>query len=89
MRFDRLLNLAWLMATLAASALAQCSMCKANVSNAENSAQLAPTVNAAILALLIPTIVIIGGLVRLVFKYRNLQDTHDDFRPPGSQRDPQ
>ena len=96
MRFQRLLNSAFrvaaMAAAMAASARAQCSMCRANVSGAENSTQLAPTVNAAILVLLIPTIVILGGLIRLVFNYRNFQndqENHDDFRPPGSQRDSQ
>src|SRR5687767_9566813 len=60
---------------IAASALAQCAMCKANIANAENAADVSPRMNAAVLTLLIPTLMILGGLIRLIFKYRNFH--HD------------
>lgn len=71
-RFVKLpLCLAALLAPSAISASAQCAMCKANVANAENAAEVSGTVNAAVLVLLIPTLLLIGGLVRLIFKYRH------------------
>ncbi len=54
-----------------AAALAQCAMCKANIAGAENSADVSGAVNSGVLVLLIPTLAIIGGVIRLVFKYRN------------------
>ncbi len=49
-------------------------MCKANVAHAENAAEVSARMNQAVLVLLIPTFLIIGGIVRLVFKYRNHQN---------------
>ncbi len=75
------------MALIAAAAQAlACPMCNANVANAENAAEAAQTINSAILVLLIPTFVIIGGLIRLVFKYRNF---YVNLRTPDSERDSQ
>jgi predicted histidine transporter YuiF (NhaC family) len=54
-----------------------CPMCKSNVANAENAAELSQTVDTAVLALLLPTIAIIIGLIRMVLKYRRPQD--DEF----------
>ncbi len=54
-----------------------CPMCKTNIVNAENAAELSQTVDAAVLALLIPTILIISCLVRLVFKYSKDQHEQD------------
>jgi hypothetical protein len=54
---------------LTGRALAFCPMCKVSVANAENAADLSPAINAAALVLLAPTLLIICGLVRLVFKY--------------------
>lgn len=54
-----------------ATALAQCAMCKANIAGAENSAEVSRTINTGVLVLLIPTLAIIGGVVRLILKYRN------------------
>jgi heme/copper-type cytochrome/quinol oxidase subunit 2 len=77
MKFKRLANSILKTAAIliaAAVRVAGCPMCKASIANAENVAEVAKTMNAAILVLLIPVFVIIGGLVRLVFKYRNYQD---------------
>ena len=49
---------------------ALCPMCKASVAGAENAGELSEAVNAAVLVLLVPTLAIICGLVKLVFKYR-------------------
>ncbi len=54
-----------------------CPMCKSSIVNAENAAELSQTVDTAILALLLPTIAIIIGLIRMVLKYRHPQD--DEF----------
>ena len=54
-----------------AAALAQCAMCKVNIAGVENSADVSVAVNSGALVLLIPTLAIIGGVIRLVFKYRN------------------
>jgi hypothetical protein len=89
MKFKRLansvLNAAMVLIAAAAQALA-CPMCSASVANAENAAEAAQTINAAILVLLIPTFVIIGGLIRLVYKYRHFYVNH---RPSDSERDSQ
>ncbi len=68
----------------AAESVAGCPMCKANIANAENAAEAAKTMNAAILVLLIPVFVIIGGIAGLVFKYRNYQDEGPDVDASGS-----
>jgi heme/copper-type cytochrome/quinol oxidase subunit 2 len=77
MKFKRLansmLNAAAILIAGSMTSFAQCPMCKASVANAENAAEVARTINAAILALLVPTFVIIGGLVKLVLKYRHYQ----------------
>jgi len=61
-------------------------MCKANVAHAENAAEVSARMNLAVLVLLIPTFLIIGGIVRLVFKYRNFQNEHDNIRSARAQR---
>jgi hypothetical protein len=86
MRIKRLAYTALIFIMAATSTLAQCSMCRSNLSNAENSLELSQRVNTAILVLLIPTLVIIGGLVRLVFKYRNAQGTYVNIRSTSGQR---
>jgi len=98
-----MLNAVMVLITIAAQALA-CPMCNANVANAENAAEAAQTINAAILVLLIPTFVIIGGLIRLVYKYRHYQyrareqadecssrpiNSYVNFAASGAERDPQ
>lgn len=60
-----------LVIVLESLALAQCAMCKANIAGAENSAEVSRTINTGVLVLLIPTLAIIGGIVRLILKYRN------------------
>ena len=89
MEFKRLansmLNAAVILIAAAAQALA-CPMCNANVANAENAADTAKTFNAAILVLLIPTFVIIGGLIRLVYKYRHY---YVNLRTSDSERNSQ
>jgi heme/copper-type cytochrome/quinol oxidase subunit 2 len=85
----------------AAIPAAACPMCKASIANADNAAEVLKTINAAILVLLIPVLVIIGGFVRLVFKYRNYQnedssvatarsnDSYVNLRTSESKRDTQ
>jgi heme/copper-type cytochrome/quinol oxidase subunit 2 len=91
MKFYRIANFAFRLgavtAALAATGLAQCAMCKANVANAENAAEVSGTINAAVLVLLIPTLLVIGGLVRLVFKYRHSSNSYVHFRSTDTQRD--
>jgi Na+/melibiose symporter-like transporter len=65
---------------------AQCAMCKANIAQAENAAEVSARVNRAVLVLLVPTFLLIGGIARLVFHYRNFQHTHDNIRSPRAQR---
>jgi hypothetical protein len=57
-----------------------CPTCKATMGDSANSAELSQTVNLAVLVLLVPTLLIICGLIRLVLKYVN-------FRSSDSQRD--
>lgn len=80
-----MLNAVAVLTAVAAQALARCPMCKASVANAENATEVANTLNAAILVLLIPTFVIIGGLIRLVYKYRHY---YVNLRTSDSERDP-
>jgi heme/copper-type cytochrome/quinol oxidase subunit 2 len=85
MSFNRLVNFTMRMAaTIAATAIhasAQCAMCKANIANAENAAEVSGRMNSAVLVLLIPTLLVIGGLIRLVFKYRH--PVNDKFSSPN------
>lgn len=60
-----------LIASATTAALAQCAMCKANIAGAENAAEVSSAINSGVLVLLIPTLAIIGGVIRLVFKYRH------------------
>lgn len=53
-----------------ATTLAQCAMCKTNIAGADNAAEVSSAINTGVLVLLIPTLAIIGGVVRLIFKYR-------------------
>ena len=69
--FNFTLRIAATVAGAATSAIAQCAMCKANIANAENAAEVSGRMNSAVLVLLIPTLLVIGGIVRLVFKYRH------------------
>ena len=100
MNFNRFAKSALCLAALivanSISALAQCAMCKANIANAENAAEVSNTINTAILALLIPTLLVIGGVIRLVFKYRHSindnpisPDSYVHFRPSDTQRNSQ
>jgi hypothetical protein len=88
MRLIRSANFLLLSAAAISAAAAQtfaCPMCKASVANAENSDEISAAINAAILILLAPTLALIGGLVKLVFKYRH----YVNFTTPGSERDTQ
>jgi hypothetical protein len=69
-----------LLRTITGYAFGLCPTCKATIGDSANSAELAQTVNSAVLVLLVPTLFIICGLIRLVFKYVN-------FRSSDSQRD--
>jgi hypothetical protein len=88
MRLKRFANLLLLSAAAILAAASQtfaCPMCKASVANAENSDEISATINTAILILLAPTLALIGGLVKLAFKYRN----YVNFTTSGSERDTQ
>lgn len=63
-------------------------MCKTNIAHAQNAAEVAPTINAAVLVLLIPTLLLIGGLVKLVLKYRHAptDNTYVNLRSADAQR---
>jgi hypothetical protein len=86
---------------IAAAQTLGCPMCKASVANAENSDEISATINTAILILLAPTLALIGGLVKLVFKYRHFHNDvqyprgtvpiikYVNFTTSGSERDPQ
>lgn len=101
MKFYRIANFAFRLAVvtvaLAVTALAQCAMCKANIANAENAAEVSSTINTAVLVLLIPTLLVIGGMVRLIFKYRHsvnetsssAQNSYVPIRPSDTQRNSQ
>ena len=54
-----------------ATTFAQCAMCKANIAGAENAVEVSRTINTGVLVLLIPTLAVIGGVIRLIFKYRH------------------
>jgi heme/copper-type cytochrome/quinol oxidase subunit 2 len=82
-------SLATFMVASAVTVLAQCAMCKANVANAENAAEVSTTINTAVLVLLIPTLLVIGGVVRLIFKYRHSPNSYVHFRPSDTQRNSQ
>ena len=88
MRLKRSANLLLLSAAAIAAAAAQtfaCPMCKASIANAENSDEISATINTAILILLAPTLALIGGLVKLAFKYRH----YVNFTTSGPERDTQ
>ena len=76
---------------LAASlpARAQCAMCRASLAHSENPAAAARPITTAILLLLLPTLLIIGGLVRMIFHYRHLQNDHVHLRSSDTERMPQ
>lgn len=71
---------ALILQTITGYAYVLCPACKGSISADGNSGELAQTINSAILVLLVPTLLIIGGLIGLVFKYVN-------FRSSDSQRD--
>src|SRR5215468_12517646 len=88
MRLNRFANLLLLSAAAimaAAPRTLACPMCKASVANAENPDEISATINTAILILLAPTLALIGGLVKLVFRYRH----YVNFTTSGSERDTQ
>lgn len=64
-------GIAFILLTTTVTTFAQCAMCKANIAGAENSAEVSRTINTGVLVLLIPTLAIIGGVVRLILKYRH------------------
>src|SRR5262245_15580820 len=82
-----LLNAAATLLVAAAQTFA-CPMCKSSVANADNADETAATVNTAILILLAPTLALIGGLIKLVFKYRH-HHLYVNFTTSGAERDSQ
>jgi hypothetical protein len=51
------------------SVWAQCAMCRVSIANSDDPGRVGGTLNAAILTLLIPTLVLIGAFVALVLRY--------------------
>jgi hypothetical protein len=84
-RFAKFLLLSAATILAAAPQTFACPMCKASVANAENQDEISATINTAILILLAPTLALIGGLIKLVFKYRN----YVNFTTSGAERDTQ
>jgi len=73
-----------------ATTFAQCAMCKTNIAGAENAAEVSSTLNIGVLILLIPALAVMGGVVRLVFKYRHSSpNSYVNFRPSDTQRNPE
>src|SRR5262245_50275138 len=90
MRLKRSANFLLLSAAAILAAASQtfaCPMCKASVVNAENSDEISTTINAAILILLAPTLALIGGLVKLAFKYRHFHN-NEQYRARRGGADP-
>lgn len=87
MTFKRLSQSVLLLAAMSLSATtavwAQCAMCKTSIANAQNAGEVSSTVNAAVLVLLLPTLLLIGALARLVYKYRH--SSHPQSIQPKSQ----
>lgn len=81
------IKLFFIIVATTATSFAQCAMCKANIAGAENAAEVSRTINIGVLVLLIPTLAIIGGVARLIFKYRHLSgNSYVNFRPSDTQR---
>ena len=55
-------------------ALAQCAMCKQTLENSENAAVAARGMNAAILILFLPPVMMFIGIFGLIYRSRNKQD---------------
>jgi len=68
---------------VAAAQTFACPMCKSSIANADNADEMSATVNTAILILLAPTLAMIGGLIKMVFKYRHF---HNDERYRARER---
>jgi uncharacterized membrane protein HdeD (DUF308 family) len=54
-----------------ASAFAQCAMCRTAVEGSSNAASLSSKIDAGVLILLIPLILILSAIVGTVYRYRN------------------
>ncbi len=93
MRFKRWANLAGRSAALLLASAVRtvgCPLCQTSIASGETAAETAQTINSAVLVLLVPVVVIIGGLARLVFKYRNYQaHSYVDRRPSDPERNSQ
>jgi hypothetical protein len=53
------------------SAFAQCALCKSAIANSADAAKTAARINLGIILLLIPVLVILGAIIRLVYRYRD------------------
>ena len=60
-----------MMVSGAASALAQCPMCKAAIEGSTDAAAVANGINLAVLVLLVPPVAIFAGVFVFVYKQRN------------------
>ena len=64
------------MTTSSTTALAQCAMCRASISNSDDPGTLSASVNLAIMVMLIPTVLLLAGIGALILKYHRA-DQHD------------
>jgi hypothetical protein len=55
-------------------AFAQCAMCKQTLENSENAPAAARGMNAAILVLFLPPVVMFLGIFGLIYRFRNKQN---------------
>ena len=53
------------------SAFAQCAMCRTSVEGSSNGASLSSKIDAGVLILLVPLIVILSAIVGTIYRYRN------------------
>lgn len=53
---------------------AQCAMCKQTLENSENAATAARGLNAAILVLFLPPVMMFIGIFGLIYRFRNKQN---------------
>lgn len=80
-------------------AFALCPVCKTSLADAEQGTDFSQAVNLAVLALLVPVLLMICCLVKLVFEYRHSQnddatsssgsidsDSYVNFGSPNTQR---
>jgi hypothetical protein len=60
-----------MMLAVQSSAFAQCIMCKTAIAGSSDAAKTAAKFDIGVLVLLVPLVVIIGVIVRLIYRYRD------------------